>query len=188
MNCRRFQNRLYEYLDGTLSRWSRAAAERHLARCAQCRQALRQEQQLAQSLSRELEKSAQSLLLEPGLVSRLETTLANAGCARSHAPVRPALWMRLAGSAAVATSLLAAMVLLDKFVFRSRGPAPETSQGQSRHAPTAVSIELSFQKPTYMFRREGDFVVDAFSYNTNLVKTTLWVGKLKPIGGKKMPL
>ena len=31
MNCRRFQNELYEYLDGSLSPGAQAAAERHLA-------------------------------------------------------------------------------------------------------------------------------------------------------------
>ena len=51
MNCRRFQHRLYEYLEGTLSPGAQAAAEKHLSGCAACRQALGAERQIAQSLS-----------------------------------------------------------------------------------------------------------------------------------------
>jgi anti-sigma factor RsiW len=188
MNCRRFQDRIHEYLDGSLSRWNRAAAERHLAGCARCHQAVQMERQLAKSLSQEFEKSTESLVLDPGLVSRLETTLTDGGRTRSHAPARPTFWVRLAASSALVASLLVAMVLLDKFLFQERGPASETGQGQSRHVPNPVSIDLSFQKPTYIFRREGNFVVDAFSYDTNLVNSTLWVGNLKAATAKKIPL
>ena len=34
MNCRQFQNDLYEYLEGSLSARAQAAAEAHLVECA----------------------------------------------------------------------------------------------------------------------------------------------------------
>src|SRR5436309_13825565 len=104
MNCRRFQNRLYEYLDGTLSRWTRGAADRHLARCAWCRAALRQEQQLAQVLSQELEKNNEPLALGTEALIRVRQKLSARGDGQLLSGKLFLSWGRLTGAIAIATS------------------------------------------------------------------------------------
>src|SRR5207247_80118 len=71
MNCRRFQNRLHEYVDGTLPAGIQAAADKHLAGCAACRQAVGQEQQLAQFLSNRLRQGTEPLTLHPQIQQRI---------------------------------------------------------------------------------------------------------------------
>jgi anti-sigma factor RsiW len=73
MNCRNFQKRLYEYVEGSLSASAQAAAARHLAGCNVCRQAVRQEQQLAQFMSSRLQRDTMALTLRPDIRNRILT-------------------------------------------------------------------------------------------------------------------
>jgi anti-sigma factor RsiW len=63
MNCRRFQNQLDEYVEGSLSASAQAAVERHLASCDACRRTVQEERQFAQSVSIRLKQDASSLTL-----------------------------------------------------------------------------------------------------------------------------
>jgi len=75
--------------------------------------------------------------------------------------------------------------------FAANGTKPNPVQVPRGNVQTPISIQLSYRIPTYTFRKEGDFVVDALSYGTNVINQTLWVANPKAVGTKqprKMPL
>jgi predicted anti-sigma-YlaC factor YlaD len=170
MNCRRFQHRLYEYLDGTLSPGAQAAAERHLSGCAACRQALRAERQIAQSLSDKFRRTTDSLQLPPEVQRRVLATLADQRRAPDEGQGIVFSWRRLAWPLAMATSVL--LLLAGMFLFL-RGPRPHPGSPQPHLAGGGVSIQLSYVVPIYTFRQEGGFVIDALTYQTNVVNERL---------------
>jgi hypothetical protein len=185
MNCKRFQDRLYEYVEGSLSPARQAAADKHLARCTDCRQALRQEQQLTQFLSERLRQDAETLSLHPEGRQRILTALQH----KSAPPMdRQSIihpWNRLAWPLAVAASLLLiATLLLIKHFSSARAPETKTLQSNGPDIHSAVSIEISCCVPTYEFRREGDLVVDTLSCETIVASGTLGTGGQKPVPQK----
>ena len=161
MNCRRFQHRLYEYLDGTLSPGAQAAAERHLTDCAACRQALGAEQQIAQSLAGQFRRTTDSLQLPPEVQRRVLAALADQRDARGEEQSTVFTWGRLAWPLELAASVL----LLAGLFFFARGPRPPTAPAQRQLAEGGVSIQLSYVVPIYTFRREGGFVPAHHSEN-----------------------
>jgi anti-sigma factor RsiW len=169
MNCRRFQHRLYEYLDGSLSPGAQAAAERHLSGCAGCRQALLAERQIAQSLSDKFRRTTESLQLPPEVQRRVLAALAEQRDARAEEPGSAFAWGRLAWPVGLAASVL----LLAGVFFLARGPKWHTAPAQPRLAEGEVSIQLSYVVPIYTFRREGGYVIDALTYQTNVVNERL---------------
>src|SRR5437016_11537218 len=104
MNCRCFQNRLHEYVEGTLSAGTQAAADRHLARCTACRQAVGQEQQLAQILSERLRQGTGTLTLHPQIRRRILTALQSSPATDGESVIY--LWNRFARPLGIAVSLL----------------------------------------------------------------------------------
>jgi anti-sigma factor RsiW len=175
MNCRRFQNRVYEYADGTLSAGARAAAERHLARCDDCRQALHREQHVAQLLSEHLRHDAESLALRPDVWHRILKAVE----ANSTAPTP---WESIVGfcqrfawplGMAVSVLLLVGILLFHPFSgARVQEMEAARASGQGNHS--AVSIQVSYRVPVRKFREEGNFVVDTMSYETVAANETLW--------------
>src|ERR1041385_2669226 len=81
MNCHHFEKRLFEYIEGSLSRGERAQIEKHLARCIACREALEQERTLASALRERLTQSTGSLRLSPKITFRI---LAAAACSETR--------------------------------------------------------------------------------------------------------
>ncbi len=172
MNCRRFQHEMYEYLDGSLSPRVQAAAEQHLAGCAVCRQALQAERETAQCLSNTFRGATESLRLPPEVGRRVVAALDR----QRHVPDEPRgevfFWRRLAWPLAAAAS---GLLLLAGFFFFMRPPGPKMARPQPHPAEERASIQLSYVVPTYTFRREGGFVVDALTYQTNVVNQKLRV-------------
>ena len=169
MNCHGFQHRLYEYLEGTLSPGAQAAAERHLAGCAACRQAWQAERQVAQSLSENLRRATDSLRLPPEVGRRVVAALAEERRAPSERQDSGFWWRQLAWPLGLAASVL----LLAGLFFFARGPGPRTAPPPPHLATGGVAIQLSYVVPIYTFRREGGFVVDALIYQTNAVNERL---------------
>ncbi len=123
MNCRRFQRRLYEYLEGTLSPGAQAAAEKHLSGCAACRQALHAERQVAQSLSDKFRRTTDSLQLPPEVQRRVLAALAEQRRAPAEEQGSIFSWGRLAWPLDLAASVL---LLLAGVFFFTRAPGPHT--------------------------------------------------------------
>jgi anti-sigma factor RsiW len=170
MNCRRFQREIYEHVDGSLSSRAQAAAERHLSGCAACRQALIQEQQTARSLSDKFRRATGSLQLPPEFGHRILAALADEHRAPGEHQAFALFWRRLAWPlAAVASGLL----LLASFFFLVRPPGPGAPHSQPHAAQNEVSVHLSYVVPIYTFRREGGFVIDALTYQTNVIDERL---------------
>ncbi len=164
MNCRRFQHQICEYLDGSLSPREQAAAEQHLAGCPVCRQALQAEQDAERCLSRTFRGATESLHLPREVGRRVAAALAQERCAPAEPRIEVIFWRRLAWPLAAALALLVGGSLF--FVEWRR---PKTARVQTHPAGEGASMQLSYVVPTYTFRREGGFVVDALTYQTNVV-------------------
>jgi len=173
MNCRRFQNRLHEYVDGTLSAGTQAAAVKHLARCAACRQAVGQEQQLAQFLSNRLRQGTDTHMLHPQIRRRLLTAIKSIPAPDGESVV--CLLNRFGRPLGVAVSLLLIVTFL-RINFFSGARVHETARSDGRDTHSAVSIEVSYRVPIYKFRKEDNLVVDTLSYETIVTSGTLWTG------------
>lgn len=170
MNCRRFQHRLYEYLDGTLSSGAQIAVEKHLAGCAACRQALGAEREIAQSLSGTLRQATDSLQFPAEIQHRVLAALAEQRPVRDEEQGSVFVWGRLVWPVALAASLC--LLLAGIFLF-PWGSSRQTDLPQPHLAGSGVSIQLSYVVPTYTFRQEGGYVVDALTYQTNVVNERL---------------
>ena len=170
MNCRRFQHRLYEYLEGSLSRGAQAAAEKHLAGCAACRQALGAERETEQSLSGTFRRATDSLQLPAAVQHRVVAALAEQRHARGKEQGSVFVWGRLAWPVALAASVCLLLAGLYLFPWDS---SRQTGLAQPNLASGGVSIQLSYVVPTYTFRQEGGYVVDALTYQTNVVNERL---------------
>ena len=170
MNCRRFQHRLYEFLDGTLSPGAQAAAERHLSGCAPCRQALQAERQIAQSLSEKLRRTTDSLRIPPEVQRRVLAALADQRRAPAEEYGSVFSRGRLAWPLGLAAS---ALLLVAGVLLHLRTSSQQTGPAQPRLAEGEVLAQLSYVVPIYTFRQEGGFVIDTLTYQTNVVNERL---------------
>jgi predicted anti-sigma-YlaC factor YlaD len=170
MNCRRFQHRLFEYLDGTLSPGAQAAAESHLSRCAACRQAVRAQRQIAQSLPEKFRRTTDPLRLPPEVQRRVLAALADQRRAPAKDQGSEFSWGRLAWPLGLAASVL---LLVGGVFLCARTFRPKTGPTQPRLASGEVLAQLSYVVPIYTFRQEGGFVIDAVTYQTNVVNERL---------------
>ncbi len=185
MNCRRFQDRLPECLEGTLSPATLAAAHKHLVLCSACGQLLRQEQQLAQFLSHRLRHDAETLTLHPNVERHILAALAER-IAPTDGKCIVWSWNRLAWPLAIAVSVLLIVTLpLINHFSRGRVHPTETTRSNRGANDSAVSILISYRVPIYRFRREGDLVVDTLSYETVVASETLWTGGQEPVDHKQ---
>ena len=174
MNCEQLRENLYDYLDGSLLPSEQAAAERHLAGCLVCREAVRRESQLAQSLSRRFEQAVETVALDPvtrrGMAAAVERKVAGS---RERPPVL--FWRRLAlPFAAAAVMLMAAIWMRHHFV---AGPNShlETARLPAPSDNHEVRIHVSYSVPGYIFRKEGHLVIDALTCNTLVADGALLV-------------
>jgi anti-sigma factor RsiW len=170
MNCRRFQHRLFEYLDGTLSPGAKGAAEKHLSGCATCRQALRAEREIAQSLSGRFRRATDSLHLPPEVQRRVHAALADQRSAQTEEQSIAFSWGRWAWPLALAASV---SLLLAGFLYFARAPWTHTGPARPHLAGGGALIQLTYVVPIYTFRQEGGFVIDSLTYQTNVINQRL---------------
>jgi len=173
MNCERFQDGLYEYVEGSLSTNERAAIEKHLEQCGACREIVRQERQVEQTLSQEFEKTTESLALDAAVRRHLRAAFAAETQERDRPPKK--IRVLITWPMALAASLLIAGILGGVFFFPPTGsnPGADPARGEAR---PSMSVQISCVLPAYTFRKEGDLVIDSLIYATNVVTQTLWVG------------
>jgi predicted anti-sigma-YlaC factor YlaD len=167
MNCRQFQDKLFEYVEGSLSAGELAAAQKHLAGCSACRKPVQEEQRRSQALSAHLRQSSESLALRPEIVRNI---LAASRTSRPAVTVSLAVfwtrWLRLA-AVPVSLLLIAAGVLAVRFVgtpIRPGNSVPVATHVSTPadHQQPEVSIEMSYRLPRHEFHQEGNLVQDAF--------------------------
>jgi anti-sigma factor RsiW len=196
MNCQKFQEMLFEYVEGSIALKERAEADVHLARCVECMVAVQREKRLQERLNAGLQRSVESLSLGRQARAQLLTMLTQRESReRSRAQLFAALWVRVASAFGVA----AVLALAGVWIWR-QAATPSMTQGQIARSVTAESSE---PKPTiqirlpgiatsYTFQQNGEFVVDTFVEQTNFVNVTLWNGVTESTQSKgkerKMPL
>jgi len=201
MNCRDFQNELYEYVEGTLSAGARAAAEQHLTGCDACRRAVEKERKLTQALYKQLQQTSETLTVRP------ETIRSILAAARTESPTSTMAdsivglwrWFRLA---AVPSSLLGIAVLLMAIHFsgtrnHERISVPimprvsAVTPSANNNPQTAVSVRMSYRLPIRQFHQEGNLVVDALIDETVVASGTYNPGGKQSVSPKleiKTPL
>jgi len=189
MNCQKFQEMLFEYVEGSIALKSRAEADEHLARCV--------EKRLQERLNVGLQRSVEALSLGSQARAQLLRTLGTQreSCQRSTVQLFAALWARVAGAFGVA----AVLALVGVWIWRQEG-TPSMTQGPIARPVTAESSEprptIQIRLPgianSYTFQQNGEFVVDTFVEQTNFVNVTLWNGGNESPQSKakerKMPL
>jgi anti-sigma factor RsiW len=175
MNCERFQEYLFEYLDDALPPNEKAAAQLHLQTCDACRQSVENEQLAAQSLSNRLSDAVKTVTLD----AHTQRSMANAvrrqidGTRETKKRSLLPLWARLAIPAALACLALISAVWL------SRRPRHGNSDTQSFSSPGSagheVPVHVAYSAPHYTFRRQGAMVLDALTTETRVADGTLLV-------------
>jgi hypothetical protein len=176
MNCDSFQDKMHEYVDGSLSTDAGAAAEQHLAVCSACRGAVEKEKQFTRVLSKRLRQGSDALTLRPEIRRNI--------LAASRREASPALaetvaswwqqWIRWAIPAAALAIAVMVVMVIHFSGLRSRQtiqapimpslatvkPSPDQNQ------PPAVSIQISYRLPTHEFLKDGNLVIDTLSSET----------------------
>ncbi|MDR3377192.1 MAG: zf-HC2 domain-containing protein [Verrucomicrobiae bacterium] len=173
MNCRRFQDQLFEYVEGSLSVGDRAAAEKHLAGCHACREAVEREEALAQDLSRRLRQRAEGLKLAPEIRRHILAAARRGPAPRPLAELIMAWWKHYAAPLSVG----AAALVLGAILWLNHLPGGQksglvTAPPASRPRQETVSVQLSCRVPVCQFRREGNLIVDTLSVQTVAVSAT----------------
>ncbi|HYG36543.1 MAG TPA: zf-HC2 domain-containing protein [Clostridia bacterium] len=169
MNCQRFQNQLYEYVEGSLPPRAKLAAEKHLSGCPLCRGLVNREVRVGRILYRELQKAAGPLVLSSDVPNRVLAALNRNAAPKRHDSLLVSLWRQLFWPVAATACLLAVGLFIAIQTQKHRTALSPAPLGQQ-----AISVNASYTVPTYTFRREGNLVIDAVTFQTNTVRQTLW--------------
>ncbi len=108
MNCRKCQEAIFEYVDGTLTQDLRQAVDAHLAHCAECAATLGNERQAMDRMSFLLKPAAASFCLTPSFQAHiLETALSSVACHEHRIQKTLFSWIRPLAAAAAIVLLIA---------------------------------------------------------------------------------
>jgi hypothetical protein len=186
MNCRGFQDNVFEYLEGGLSRRAQAAANRHLEQCPTCRQTVLDTQRTAQSLSTRFRQDTGSLVLCPNLQARIMAALEKKSAPPPAVPFVPGFWRLFGWLGAGAALILVSIVLVPELRLRHGWIA----QSRGDDSGPAISLTISYCDPIYTFHTDGQFVVDSFNCQPRTVEESIRLsdGQIHHEQEKKSPL
>jgi hypothetical protein len=173
MNCGRFQRLVFEYMEGSLSPRTHAAAERHSTNCSICRELVLQQRESARLLTEGFRRNTAAIAFTADGERRLIAALQQPSVNVHDAPVFFYWWRRVAWVGAGAAVLVIALVFTKGLPFRSDRPAAVSSDVGSGNTP--ILVRFSYCSPIYTFRREGELVTDSLSCTPRLIEQTLWV-------------
>ena len=166
MNCEHLK--IHEYLDESLPPADRITAQEHLAGCLACREAVRQEQQLAETLSRQLGQAVETVALDAFARRNMTTAMAQALAAPRKRP-SVSFWRRFAVPLAATAALMIVIFATRPHPLVTMALAPPPASNDR------VLIHISCSTPTYTFHREGNLVVDALTSDTHVMDGALLV-------------
>jgi anti-sigma factor RsiW len=166
MNCRRFQDELFEYLDGGLSRRAQAAARRHLEHCEACRQTVQAMQRTTKIMSTRFCDSTESLTLDPNLQTRILAAVEKKSTRPPAIPFVPSFWRSFA-------FLGAGFVLLLSLIVIARIRQNEASHSLGSDSGALISLQISYCDPTLTFRADGNYVIDSLTCQPQTVEESL---------------
>ena len=162
MNCKKFQDLLYEYLDEALDAKVHADAQQHIRQCDACLHAFQREQTFAKSIKQSLDWATADFSLDSQIQQNVHRILESKPT-RSN-PLRNA-WQSFFSIHIPQTGVVAAFVGL--FVIfmgiqfhRSsvKQSSPKTIASSDQYT-CIINIPLQFQR--IVFRRENNTVEDA---------------------------
>ena len=181
MNCQHFQNELHEYVEGSLPPVRQRAADEHLNQCGACRQLLRQEQRVAQTLSQEFRQTTTGLMLPPDFQARLLIALHKEAAEKvTPLPEPNPGWARFAWPVAIAACVLFTSFRLSYFF--PDAPTPEITDYKSAAvSPPDISVHFVYCEPTHVFRKDGNQIVDAIICEPRTVDMTFHQNNQKPL-------
>ena len=104
--------------------------------------------------------------LPPSVSRQVLTALADEHIADQELQGPFSWWRRLTWALPVAACLL---LILGGWVWLLRGTGPGGARLRQHLAERIVSVHFSYVVPSYTFRQEGNLVVDALTYQTNVV-------------------
>jgi len=162
MKCEHLQEILYDYLDDSLSPSERAAAERHLAGCLACREAVQRECQLTQALTSRLEQAVETVALDP-IARRNLAAAVGRKMAESREQPRVSWWHRWVLPLAATAVILTITIWMGHHFAAEKNSPLQTARLPKPADDRATFVHLSYSVPGYIFRREGNRVVDALT-------------------------
>ena len=168
MNCEYLRENLYEHLDGSLSASDRAAAERHIAGCPACREAVRRESQVARSLSAGFEQTVAAVELGSAGQRRIAGAVGR-NVANVEEQSLILFWRRLIFPFAAMASGLIVLFWVGRHFAGERNPHLEARRASTLGGNREMQIHYSYSVPEYTFRKDGNRVVDALTSETVVV-------------------
>lgn len=170
MNCRQFEDQIFDYLDGSLPPGQAPTAESHLARCAHCQATLAAHRRFAERLSRDMHADLPPFTLKPAAESRFQNALRTAAARRRR---RELVWSTaLAAGLALALRQPAPAVHAVAHEF-SFDPLP-TLQSQPSARPQTEHIKIFEVErlSRYTFDQQGGTVTDCLTQETRTDEAT----------------
>ena len=175
MNCEEFRESIYDYLDETLSPSVQKDFEAHLADCAGCRQLLQYESQLSNRLKNDFERAISATTLDHVDRRRIVAAAERELTERSHRS-KTSLWTHIVSPIAAAVATLAASIWIGSQPMRFSPLAPQ-SLVDTDNRNREVRFRVSFSSGGYLFRKEGNQVIDALTSDTVFADGALVVTK-----------
>ena len=186
MNCQEAKDRVFEYQDGDLSGPEQEALERHLGACDECRSWFARRETIGCRLVQQLHESTQLMTLSPETRSRVLAALANreTGAGAAAKSTRQSAAGESAGAPRWGLrQSLQLMPSLRRWLVPLAAAAGLLALGlvvsRLLHAglPT-VSANVPHVVTTYVFRKEGNYVVDALADRSQLVWQTFQADRI----------
>jgi predicted anti-sigma-YlaC factor YlaD len=174
MKCEHLREIIYDYLDNSLSPSGKAAAERHLAGCLACREAVQRESQLAHSLFSRLEQAVEAVSLDAVAQCRMATAVERKIAEPRERPL-VLFWSRLALPFAAAAVILMVAIWMGRHFVAGQNSHLETARIPTPADKREVLIHISYAVPGYTFRKEGNLVIDALTCDTIVADGALLV-------------
>jgi anti-sigma factor RsiW len=162
MNCENFNDRLLEYLEGTLSAAEQAAAREHVQQCGACQQALARQEAFAKSIRHSFHLETQRLSLRPETRRNILNALKQPGSSptawENVQAFIAVLWRRPAWAGAI---LLCLVLLTSGGRFYLSSAERSSARGTVREDRMTCVIDVPIQTETRVYRRQNNMVVDA---------------------------
>jgi hypothetical protein len=162
MNCEKFNDRLPEYLEDTLSTSDRGAAREHVQKCVACQQALAQQEALAKCIRLSFHRETQRLSLRPetkrNILNALKRPEFSPTAGERIQAFFAVLWRHPAWAGTV---LLCLVLMISGGRFYLDSARHSSKQATMKDDRITYDFDIPIQTDMHVFRRQNNMVVDA---------------------------
>ena len=173
MNCEDIRERIDDYLDETLSPSEQKNYQAHLADCVDCREALQRESHLSEWLRNGFEQAVGHATLDHVDRRRIVAAMGRELPEHSHRP-KTSFWTHIAAPIAAAVATLVASIWIGSQPMRFP-PLAVKSSGDTDNREVRFRVSLS--NGGYIFRKNGNQVIDALTSDTVFADGALVVAR-----------